>query len=832
MKFIKPLFFVVSFAVTCLMFFIVYIASVNFFDRVIVARENRAGQSLEQHITHDLRRHLNTTPDFNMEAYIRDLPATNSSDPFFQVAPLKQAPATLSDYTTTYSGDLLTVHERQGEASYELLYLFRKESGASIAGVQLTHRIAPVLAESNRQYFIHLLYASPIPMVIAWFLTHLFLRRLKRSLGQLSDSIEKANTLKDIKELEFSNVNLGLVELNAVFDQFVFLFSRLRNISIDKSVLEFEMRLLEKFIITSDVIKDWKDFVRALLLDINTIIEAYAMFTIFKIDDDIYEIEVFWRGVPTNETKDLLEKFIRQRIRGNEAYAHTIQVDINHNVCDQSRCLVPLSAEDIELQTKSLLLNAPKIGGTVGIGVQSVPDRDNIRTIVIESVLTTLINVVGSAKALHKYTQEIEYYATRDPLTHLFNQRVFWEMLHYEVKRSERHKIPFSLLVVDCDNFKHINDMHGHLIGDKFLQQFAKIIRTELRNEDILARYGGDEFVAILTGADNNQAITIANRVKEAVAEYRLSIEDASAEIATTVSLGIATFPEHATEGKDLFLIADNMMYRAKSEGKNSIKTPGEEDIIEAFKLAGEKVSIVMAALRERRVIPFMQPIQVTATGEIAIHELLMRIDIDNSMMVAGEFIHVAENMGIIHELDFILMEKAFEIIQRTGYTGKLFVNISPRSFVVGEFLPIMVRLTQKYAIAREQIVFEITERETVKNLNVVEKLVGELNHKGFKFAIDDFGSGFSSFHYLKRFPIDYLKIEGEFICNMHRDPKDHAFVKSIVTLAKELNIETVAEFVEDETTLQLCLALGIDYVQGYHIGRPAPQFTPERSTT
>lgn len=691
--------------------------------------------------------------------------------------------------------------------------------------------LQPGISQLRREYAMGLLALAPVPMLLAFIITVLFLRRINRSVGRVRDAVEQVNSLQDFRYAEFDRIDLGVDELNRLFDRLLELVSRLRNVAVDKSILQFEMTLLEKFIITSEVIHDWRDYVNDLLREINSIIEAYALFTIFKIDEDRYEIEIFWRNTPQDSTRALLEKFVNERLIDSPFYVEGMTIDIRHNVADSTQCLSPLSRTDLELQTKSLLLETPKIGGTVGIGVQSYPDKDSVRLIVIESILTTLLNVIGSAKAIHKYTRDLEYYATRDPLTHLYNQRVFWEMAGYEIKRAERHSQPFSMLMMDFDNFKQINDLHGHSFGDDFLRHYSQCIHDSLRSEDILCRYGGDEFCAILPEARVEQATNIANRVRDAITGLEMVAPDGLTSVCGTVSIGIATYPDHGDNVQDIFLVADSMVYRSKAAGKDSVSVPGEDDLAEIFRESSEKMALVMDALRLRQVYPHFQPICDVATGNIDIHEMLMRIDIDSQSMPAGEFIHIAEKLGIIHELDTILAEKAFAQIRETGYQGMLFVNISPRALIVSHFIPTIQRLASEYEIPRSQIVFEITERETIKNFTVVEKLVRELKLQGFKFAIDDFGSGFSSFHYLKRFPIDFLKIEGDFIVNMHNDERDYAFVRSIVYLARELGIQIVAEFVESQEILDLVGDVGIEYAQGFHIGRPQLEFAPVQAS-
>ena len=228
--------------------------------------------------------------------------------------------------------------------------------------------------------------------------------------------------------------------------------------AVDREVLEFELRLLEKFIITSDVVKDWKEHVMRLLLEINKVIPACTLFSLFQIDEEICDLEIFWTHAPSEELKERVVAIIRRKIAIENPRLASASLKCNHNIADSFQVPAEVSEADIELQTKSIILQNPQIGGVVGIGVQSELTKDAIRSLVIDGVLTTLLNVVGSIKAIYKYTKDLEYYATRAPLTNLYNQRLFWELLGYEIGRAQRHGQKFSLLVIDLDNFKNIND--------------------------------------------------------------------------------------------------------------------------------------------------------------------------------------------------------------------------------------------------------------------------------------------------------------------------------------------------------------------------------------
>ncbi len=697
-------------------------------------------------------------------------------------------------------------------------------SGDSLGVIEVSQHLDPLIAGARESLITSMLFYIPIPIIVA-LLAGLFLnKRIRRSIDHLQDKVDSVNKVSDLTHIDLKPVDVGFDELNNIIDKVEELTSKLRGVAVDKELLEFEIRLLEKFVITSEVVRDWREYICYLLRDINKVIDAYTLFSIFKVDDELFALEVFWRYPPDDITRNMMEKAIRAQLKKSPHFSEVNDLEIHHNIAEPDGPEMHFEQEEIELQSKSLLVDTPKIGGIVGIGVQAEIVKDKMRLLVMESILSTLLNVVGSVKAIYKYTKDLEYYATRDPLTNLYNQRLFWELLTYEISRAERHDYPFALLVIDMDNFKGINDNYGHSFGDKFLELFADTIQTELRTGDVIARYGGDEFVVILPETPGEQAQKSAQRILEATSALSLEAPD-GAEIKATVSIGMANYPEHAQEGKDLFLFADNMMYKAKSEGKNRLGIASEEEVLEVFRSIGEKSILIGNAIEQRLIVPYFQPIFDVKGNSVYAVEVLSRIELEDDRLIgAHEFIEIAEKMGVIHQIDYIVMDKAFAEVQAKGYQGMVFINLSPRALVLGEFLIEVKRMVSHYGIKPEHVVFEITERDTVKNMSLLVNFVTDLKMEGFQIAIDDFGSGFSSFHYLKRLPIDFVKIEGDFVANMANDDRDRTFVQSITNLAHHLNIRAIAEFVEDEQVMEQVRAAGVDFAQGYHIARPSPE--------
>lgn len=695
--------------------------------------------------------------------------------------------------------------------------------GSVLGAIEVRQEFGPVLDASRRDLLLALAALLPLVALVAIVVVWWVGRRIERSAESMCESFEQVNSVGDLRHVALARHDLGFDEFNQIVVALESLVNKLRGIAVDKDILTFEIGLLEKFVITSDVVRDWREYVGQLLTDINRIMPAHVLFSIFKIDDELFDLEIFWYGPHSPATRDMMEAHIKEALAESPSFSDISSCTLNHHVVNQGGADVVLNDDEVSLRVKSFFVDTPKIGGIVGIGVHSEVLEDETRHLVMDSVLSTLLNVVGSVKAIYKYTRDLEYYATRDPLTDLFNQRVFWELAGYEIGRASRHDYKFALLLIDLDNFKVINDTHGHPVGDKYLQNFARQVQDALRAGDIFARYGGDEFVALLPEADLDATVVVAERVRTAIESMQVEVGDGQ-RLHGTASIGLAVFPDHAESAKDLFLFADNMMYKAKAGGKARVAIPTMDDVVEVFRDITQKSTLVLDAIEAKRIIPYFQPILDVATKKIVAYEVLSRIEVNGEMMRADEFIEIAEKMGVIHRLDALVIEKALTSLKEMGHEGDIFINLSPRALVLNEFARTIRSIVASSGIPHERIVFEITERDTVKNLALLERFLTELKVEGFKLAIDDFGSGFSSFHYLRRFPIDFLKIEGDFIANMLTSSKDHAVVTSIKSLAQEMGITIVAEYVESKAVLDELQVMGVHLAQGYYIGKPARQ--------
>jgi diguanylate cyclase (GGDEF)-like protein len=697
-----------------------------------------------------------------------------------------------------------------------------KKDGEIAGYFKPVYMYSELLEHEKYKLLLYFIMLSPLPLLSAFIVSHFISRKINALKNVFIEEFKEINSVNELSKIERIKPDVFFNELEDVFSQVNQFIIKVKNIATDKDVLEFQIKIMERLLITSEVIDDWRKYVLNILEDFNKIIPLNVVFCFFRNGENEYSAEFFWLIKPSD---NFMKKMEEQLISDYSAFFPEIDktghIFSKHVVSSKAKNEEHIDAvENISFVTKSLMIDKPKVGGIFGIGIKAEEKNDSVKLLAFEGVLTAMLNVVGSVKAISHYNRELEYYSTRDHITALFNQRVFHELLGYEIARACRQNQTFCLIIIDMDNFKYINDTYGYEIGDRLLRKISDIIKDSVRLGDIIARYSGDEFTLIMPNSDISVGIATVKRIISKIEKYQFDAEDGQI-IRLTASAGIAVYPEHGRNSKELFSFADTMLYKAKREGKNKILMPDEKDVDYVKNVIALKVQQINKALEENRIIPYFQPIMDTTDKEINMYEVLCRIDLGDKIVSAYEFIEIAERVGSILKIDYLMLENTFKMLENEDIT--LFINLSPKSLVISEYIDNLISLTRKYNINPENIVLELTERETVKNLKILEKFVLNLKAEGFKFAIDDFGSGFSSYDYIKRFPVDFVKIEGDFIKNMLFNTKDLAIVRSLLILTEEFGIKTIAEFIETEEIAEKVAELKIDYMQGYFIGKPLP---------
>jgi len=703
--------------------------------------------------------------------------------------------------------------------------------GDVLGAIEIKQDITRIMSNLKRELFLIALYIIPIPIVGAGIVLITFNRRVEKSLRRLNESVDKLQSVSDLKTIRVRDIDFGFVELNRIGESIGKLTDKLRNIAVDKDILEFELTLLERSVLTSEAITDWRDFFKSILTEVSRILDYVYFIVVSKEEDDSLKVHVFWTCTcyEGDSFRKDLEREVVGILRDMKFCSLREQVEFEHIPLGDLKKADICDLGQLKLQTKRLFIKKPTIDILVGMGVSRSEMEREAKEHAVEGLLTTLLNILGSIKAVSKYTEKLEYFAARDPLTGLYNQRIFWELFDYEIERAKRHNYRFSLFIIDLDNFKLINDVYGHNFGDQVLKEIGQILERIFRKEDIIARYGGDEFAVILPYTGKEQAESIARRLVKAFEEF--SIEAPNGKIIkVTASVGIAVFPDHGRDSRELFILADSMLYRAKEAGKNRFVLPREEDLVAPQEELVNKSFFIMERSGEIRIVPFFQPILNLRTGKTEGYEVLMRIEQEGKILPASDFIYTAERTASVHRLDASLMERALEKVTKEECNPLLFFNLSPKVLIVEEFLTNIKEIIRNFGVSYERIVFEITERETVRSFEILRKFGAELKRLGFRLAVDDFGSGFASFTYIKLLPIDFVKIDGDFIRSMLKSDVDRAFVDSTVLMMKTLNIKTVAEFVESEEILKRVVDMDIDYAQGFYIGKPSPEVCGKNS--
>ena len=434
------------------------------------------------------------------------------------------------------------------------------------------------------------------------------------------------------------------------------------------------------------------------------------------------------------------------------------------------------------------------------------------------SISGTIDNVTARKKA----QRDLEYLAMHDGLTGLFNRHYFETELKQFTATACRGNGPHSLLYIDLDHFKIINDTLGHHQGDIVLRNISSLISTRLRDSDILSRIGGDEFALLLPNTNQNTALSIAEDICELLDDYQCKLEDQVFRI--NCSIGVAEITGNESSPEEYMKRADIALYAAKKQGRNLAHIYDINDQhSKALQASMEWARKLHQAVADDNLELYFQPVIEISSKEVAYYEALVRLKIDGRIVSPGEFIPALEREGDMSLLDRQVISKAIKYMHDYPQLERIAINLSAQGFSDERLVPLIKEKLNLYSVDGRRIIFELTETASLSNITATRKIVSKIGKLGCEFSIDDFGTGFSTFNYLKELPAQSVKIDGSFVVELTNNPVDQALVKAIYEVATALNKKTVAEFVENEQTLQLLQSIGITYAQGFHIDKPKP---------
>lgn len=441
-----------------------------------------------------------------------------------------------------------------------------------------------------------------------------------------------------------------------------------------------------------------------------------------------------------------------------------------------------------------------------------------------DSLRASTVTVCMNDVTKRKFAQEqLEYLAMHDSLTALYNRHYFENTLERWSIEAQSHPQLHGLVYIDLDFFKVINDTFGHHKGDEVLRDVSELIKNCIRGSDILCRIGGDEFAVLLYDIQLAYVERIASEIQESIGSYTFQVGNERVDLGCSVGVSLVDGSSHSAE--QYLQKADIALYVAKRRGRNMVHffdpSDGES---EELRTTIDWSRQIRQAITDDRLELYIQPVYDIENQRVSYYELLIRmIDLDGKLIMPGEFISALENTGDIVMLDRLVVQRAMEMLNATPNLGKVSINLSAQTFKDDSLVPIIRETLNTERISPSAIIFELTESASLFNIAATRRVIDQLHELGCSFAIDDFGSGFSSFAYLKELPADYIKLDGSFIRNLHKDKVDQALVRSIIEVVKSLGSKTVAEFVENESILKFLVENGVDYAQGYHIGRPVP---------
>ena len=427
--------------------------------------------------------------------------------------------------------------------------------------------------------------------------------------------------------------------------------------------------------------------------------------------------------------------------------------------------------------------------------------------------------------AIHQRDETLRHLAEHDPLTGLANRATILREIKHEHALTTEGRHSSAVLFVDLDQFKYVNDSYGHAAGDRLLIKVAEVLRARLRETDTVARFGGDEFVILARQVDQQKVVEIAASLNTLIGAICLVEGDQTFTV--NCSIGITLMSSNRFTVEEVISQADMACYEAKSRGRNRYHSYefGTEDRKKIMSDMGWAQQI-KTALREDRFHLVFQQIQCMDPKNCDFYEVLLRLPgPDDELIAPGAFLPLAQRFGLLVDIDRWVIANAFKQlgdIRRTGREIVFSINLSGQMLDDPDLYELIRAGMQLHHLPANSVVFEITEQTAVRQIDKASQLIARLSELGCLFALDDFGKGFSSFSHLKHLPVHFIKIDGSFVENMRTNKVDKAMVESIIQIARVLGKKTIAEFVQDQETIVMLEKAGVDFVQGFHVGRPA----------
>jgi len=436
---------------------------------------------------------------------------------------------------------------------------------------------------------------------------------------------------------------------------------------------------------------------------------------------------------------------------------------------------------------------------------------------------STLTICLDNITERRKSQEQLKYLAMHDSLTGLHNRHHFESTLEQLSEDAKRNHRQHGLVYLDLDHFKVINDTFGHQKGDEVLREMSALLSRRIRKPDTLCRLGGDEFAVLLRDVNAQIAQDFAREIQKIIGEFSFQLQEQRINLGC--SIGVTMIDGNALSAEEHFMRADIALYVAKGRGRNLIHLyDAQDNESDELRMRINISQKIRKAISEDRMVLYFQPIYDVQNSKVSYYEALVRLREPNGTIIGpAEFIPALEAAGEMHLLDRWIIKLATRTLKEYPELNHIAINLSAQAFKDETLVPTILESLKVTGVNPNRITFELTESASLFNLHITQRVIAELHKLGCSFSVDDFGSGFSSFAYLKDLPADYIKLDGSFIQNLHKDTIDQALVKAMIQVIQALGKKAVAEYVENEEILRILKSMGIDFVQGYYIGHPVP---------
>lgn len=435
-----------------------------------------------------------------------------------------------------------------------------------------------------------------------------------------------------------------------------------------------------------------------------------------------------------------------------------------------------------------------------------------------------VVLIIHDVTHIRDMSQQLAYQASHDAHTGLLNRRAFEQRVLRALNDSHKKGVQHVLCYMDLDQFKIINDTCGHIAGDSMLVQLAQTMQAFVRDGDTLARLGGDEFGLLLENCPLQQGVDIAEKIRQSIAGFRFVWQDKRFDIG--ISIGMVMLEQSSGDLADVLSKADSACFIAKDKGRNRVYIYREDERgLSHQHREMHWAHEIQRAFAENHFCLYTQDIMPLKADGKPHCEVLLRINRNNELVPPMAFIPAAERYSLMQKIDRWVIRKTLEQLahahKREALDRIYSINLSGSTIAGADFGPFLLQALADYAVPGSNLCFEITETAAISNMNNAIRLIGSVRDQGCLFALDDFGCGLSSFSYLKNLPVQYLKIDGSFVRELHTDRINYSMVEAINNIGHVMELETIAEFVEDAPILAKLHEIGVDFAQGNHIGIP-----------